>query len=29
MVSEMRFELIQPKGHYPLKIARLPFRHSD
>jgi len=24
VVSEMRFELIQPKGHYPLKIARLP-----
>ncbi len=23
-VSEMRFELTQPFGHYPLKVARLP-----
>ena len=23
-VSEMRFELTQPNGHYPLKVACLP-----
>ena len=24
VVSEMRFELTQPNGHYPLKVACLP-----
>ena len=28
MVRLMRFELTRPYGHYPLKVARLPFRHN-
>ena len=28
MVREKRFELSQIYIHYPLKVARLPFRHS-
>ena len=24
----VRLELTRPNGHYPLKVARLPFRHS-
>ncbi len=28
VVRLVRLELTRPNGHYPLKVARLPFRHS-
>ena len=28
-VSRMRVELTRANAHYPLKVARLPFRHLD